>query len=1062
MIELRSLGTAEIRTRSATLTPAQEIAFAAALYLIVERGKPLSRSKLMSLLWPDIEPSAQSHRLRQTIYQLKVLGVVPRSDRQMLMLPRDEVQSDMEYSSIEATVSGNSSTVLEFLPGYHPQHSDAFEAWLDAVRENVHATLTRALIAALRDARNACNWVEIERIAAHCMHLDPYNEAAVLARAEAFAMRGQKAAALSILNRYVEEVSPNERALVLPAAVLRRRILQNDELPLTTALATNDPEFVGRTDEMRKLSQLIDRTQNGLGGGCLLVGEPGIGKTRLSLEAGKFADLQGFKVERVSCKRSDVDQPLSAFVSLVPKLRELPGALGCSRETLTWLTRLTEFNSFPNALESPADDGLAIYTHLRTAVFDLLDAIADESSVLVIVEDVQWLDRASAKLFGAILDWAETRRVLVLFNAREDSPVLCESVTKSALPVIRLQPLGVEEATTLIHAFAKGASDILGGSAVAWLINAAEGNPYFLQELIKHRIESGHRHKIPPSVATVLNERLSRLSNVARHLLQACTVLNQNSDLARLEKVLKYPPHELLAGIQELNASAMLTTSSPSKDVAMVFVRHDLLANQVLSELDPTSLAYLHRQCALVLEQEALGTSASISLARACAFHWYQSGYADNAHNLAVRCADHLLELGLALDAAAAFEGALLFCSSQRKQFEILRRMVQAYRMAKDRKSVLQTIARIREVQSAESGPPHDDLEIIEFETLTTTETALRPIFARALACAYNQTLPAPHRVAAATEAAKLASALPNLPELEQLYQSVLPFIDDDSVPLRASLQLQVIYHTMCGDLRQALFFAKERLAFEQRDGSISSLINAMTDLSFVLRRTGPFEEAVDVLREAYEIAEQHKHHAAARDCAERAASILEDEGREGYSEWRRLAAACGEDRRGGLTPFSAHFDLARSAIRDNRLEDARRELEVGFDWERLAERRIWLAAATGLQIRLLIAEAASATEVKLPVNKMLELYSVTAGLGRQDYEIGGLLMGLEYVGEYSTASNRLNDYLSRKRRDLTAPNKELMDAAKRYGLVFCATGASGTGDTQGAPNPTCSRCNVD
>ena len=70
MIELRSLGAAEIRTGSATLTPAQEIVFAAALYLIIERGKTLSRSKLMSLLWPDIDPSAQSHRLRQTIYQL--------------------------------------------------------------------------------------------------------------------------------------------------------------------------------------------------------------------------------------------------------------------------------------------------------------------------------------------------------------------------------------------------------------------------------------------------------------------------------------------------------------------------------------------------------------------------------------------------------------------------------------------------------------------------------------------------------------------------------------------------------------------------------------------------------------------------------------------------------------------------------------------------------------------------------------------------------------------------------------------------------------------------------
>jgi len=216
MIELRSLGTAEIRTHCATITPAQEIVFAAALYLIVERGRSVSRSKLMSLLWPDIEPAARSHRLRQTIYQLKTLGIVPRSDRQVLMLPRDKVQSDIEDSSIAAAISGNRNIALEFLPGYHPQHSDAFEGWLDSVRENVHSRLSRALVTALANARNGCNWVDVERIAAHCIHLDPYNEAAVLARAEAYAMRGQKAAALSILNRFVEEVTPNERALVLP------------------------------------------------------------------------------------------------------------------------------------------------------------------------------------------------------------------------------------------------------------------------------------------------------------------------------------------------------------------------------------------------------------------------------------------------------------------------------------------------------------------------------------------------------------------------------------------------------------------------------------------------------------------------------------------------------------------------------------------------------------------------------------------------------------------------------------------------------------------------------
>lgn len=1034
MVELLALGTAQIRTNCATVTPTQEVAFAAALYLIVERGKPLTRAKVKSLLWPDIEPSVRSHRLRQTIYQLKALGLTVRSNREALTLPREGVRSDIDDLSSTAEWGSEQTRNLEFLPGYHPQHSGAFEAWLDGVRENVHAALTRALIGDLRDARNACRWLDVERIAGQCLQLDPYNEAAVLARAEAYAMRGQKAAALSILNRFVEDVSPNERALVLPATVLRRRILQSDDVALAKPVGSTDPEFVGRTEEMRTLSQLLQRAGNAGGGGCLITGEPGIGKTRLCLELAKFAELQGFQVERVSCKRSDIDQPLSAFVTLVPKLRELRGALGCSRETLAWLTRLTEFTSFPNEVRPSAEDSSAIYMHLRTAVFDLLDAISDESNVLVVVEDVQWLDRTSTKLFGAIVDWAASKRLFLLFNARDDVQVLCEAVTTTGLPVIPLLPLAADDAVRLARTFADEASELLHEPSVTWFINAAEGNPYFLQELIKHRIESGRRHSIPPSVASVLNDRLSRLSEAARQLLQACAVLNENSDLERLEQVLEFAPHDLLGGIQELSASGMVRTPASGAHVTSLFVRHDLLSNHVLGILAPTSLAYLHRRCALVLQGEALGPSTSVSLLRACAFHWYQAGEAEKAHDLALKCADHLLEVGLAVDAATGFESALSFCGSQAKQLEVLNRIVHAHRMANDRTGILDTIGRIRAVQGRDAASFHDDLEILEFESLRITATPLTELFERTLTCVFDHTLPASHRVAAAAEAAKLATGLPNLPALERIYETVKPLLTDDTVPTRTRLQLQVIYNTMCGDLRQALVFAKQRLEYERQEGTISSLINSMTDLSFVIRRTGPAQEALDVLRRAYTIAEKHKHYGAARDCAERVATMLEDDGRQGYAEWKRLAAACKGAASVGHTPFSSHFDSVRIALRDNRLEDARRELDNEFDWNWLSERRIWLAAGTGLQIRLLVAERAPAGEVQLHVNRMLELYKVTAVLGMQDYEIGGLVTGLRYLGERQAVKEYLDDYILRKRRDLTPLSRELAEIGAEYG----------------------------
>ena len=89
MIELRALGAAEIRTDLTVITPSQEIVFAAALYLILERGTPVSRIHLASLLWPHGNDGSRRHRLRQTILQLKKLGFSCHADRTHIRLSKD-------------------------------------------------------------------------------------------------------------------------------------------------------------------------------------------------------------------------------------------------------------------------------------------------------------------------------------------------------------------------------------------------------------------------------------------------------------------------------------------------------------------------------------------------------------------------------------------------------------------------------------------------------------------------------------------------------------------------------------------------------------------------------------------------------------------------------------------------------------------------------------------------------------------------------------------------------------------------------------------------------------
>src|SRR5687768_9515690 len=139
MIELRALGNAEIKTSVTTLTPSQEKVFAAALYLVLERGKRVSRARLALLLWPRVAEKARAHRLRQTIFQLKKLGIVVRADRDNLQLSQHDASSDIDVLSANDPRMPNGSESLEFLPGYTPRDSEPLRDWVDAKKNEVHA-----------------------------------------------------------------------------------------------------------------------------------------------------------------------------------------------------------------------------------------------------------------------------------------------------------------------------------------------------------------------------------------------------------------------------------------------------------------------------------------------------------------------------------------------------------------------------------------------------------------------------------------------------------------------------------------------------------------------------------------------------------------------------------------------------------------------------------------------------------------------------------------------------------------------------------------------------------
>jgi len=1012
VIVLRALGTAEIETPITTLTPSQEIAFAAALYLSIER-KRVRRSQVSALLWPEVVEKARAHRLRQTILQLKKLGVPLQADRDTVHLSKHEVTADLDtFSKGEVTRAGKDNS-LEFLPGYCPLFSASFRDWVETNRAEVNSSVTTILVSELERARLQADWSSVQKIAAKCLALDPFNEAAVLAKAEAAAMRGAKRKAVAILDEYIAEVGGCSPHLGLPATILRRRVVER--IPERRALLNGDPGFVGRENEMQSLTRAFEQARAGTGSGTLVVGDPGIGKTRVCAELARFAELQGARVQRASCRRADVDRPLSVFVDIVPQLREMPGALGCAPETLAWLRRLTEFEQRSGDFSRTADSD-ALFQNVRAALFDLLDAISEEHCLVMLIDDVQWLDAGSAKILVRMMEWSETRPIFFLLNARPSDNALLEYAEKVPLEIVPLGPLSSAASAALLNSVALRPGDEPEIGFVEWCLAVAEGNPFFLQELAHQWIETGHRYEAPPSMAKVLQERLSRLSSEALQVLQTCAVLNDHATLDRVEKVLEYHPHQLLAAVEELSKAAMLSGPPERTDISggQLQPRHDFLSSAAISRLAPISQAFIHRRSADVLERELSQRTVSTTLLWACANHHHHAGDRDRALFFSISCAEHLLELGLAHDACTAFQRSLDYCITDSERLNVLPRLAHAFEIDGEWKrsvEILRTCVSLV-AKTDPSNSRHNNYELLILDARHRSALDFVTLLDDTLPCVQSEQAPSAHRVGAAILAMKLAVDFGRSDYLDAIYEQVSPLLHDADVPDRSRLEIETIYRTMRGDGLVPIDHLRRMADVARRSDGEIGYSRALVMAATACRLSARYAEGLQFLSEALEHAISNRFHSRRWEIMLACVTLhisagAVDKARESLNE---------------IGNYPSTYDNAKERIEMDYL-DARIALEEGdFTRAATAFRRTDTIAPTysvtrkgyylALEVQIRLKEGVSSETLERLVAELEATHFQMRGIGSQDFEAYSLFLGLCALNNNDRALRILREYV--------------------------------------------------
>lgn len=1012
MIRLRSLGQCAIEVGGVRIVPDAGVLFATLLYLVVEGERHVLRAELSELVWPDIDQLKALHNLRQAVYRLKTFGVAFTGDRSHLGIEPAQVEIDFapllctrSPTDAEACASGIHGP---FLPAYAPRGAPRLTEWIERQRDVVNSAARRVLVSVLQTKRARGDWHGVDALAKKCLAIDPLNEEATCAFAEVAAMQGSKSTALTIIDRYLKEIGPGAREIRLPVTTLRKRI--SEAPPIDAGRFIAHIPFVGREEELAMLHGALHTAKAGEGSGYLIWGEAGIGKTRLVTEFTRGAEMQSVQVVRTGCQSHDERRPLSAFVDLVPKLLMLPGGLGCSPETMGFLKRLTEHDPTATTLTPAAREADVLYFNIRRSLFDLLDAIAAESCLIVVVEDVHWLDAMSWDLFAEMSGWLSTRRMMLVLTSREAmSPCATNAHDVLRLRWKRLVPLPQLACEQLVLAMSDASLYGLSETFQTWCVAQAGGNPYYLSELALQDLRVDGEYRVPTTLTALIEDRLAKLQPLSRRLLQVCSLLGKLATIDRIEAVLQQRRFAIVDSLDELERLNVIES-----DGNAIKCKHELLSRAALAPLADTARRLIHRHTALLIEGE-VAVNQSASLLWECSEHWQRAGETERAVRQLRLCAQHLFEVGLPVEAAAALEQALRLAHSANVQLSLLAEQVSALELAGLWQDLANVLPKIRALRAL-SAAIHDDLELLEIDAQMQLGFDYSDISERLLQCVNAPTNDDRHKIRAATTLIMAASNVANNDAIHEVYRKMSALKPHNDAAVRDQLYLSLVYHVSFGDPPAAVEPSRTLLAHARNQGSSGLIVRTLRHCALAFQTAGRIGDAISSLTESYELAAHFQlKHAASRAACALTEIYLSVQDIAHAREWH--------GRVGEWTPAGdlKMINLSRATGAEIALQEGRYDQALSI----LSDIDAPLLPASGarqltfmLAVRCLALLGHGQTPTQQELDRLIELHFRTRRLGNQDLSAISVFKSLEAAGRRKLGCDILLEYVSEHRRE--------------------------------------------
>lgn len=621
-------------------------------FLVMHRDRPMHRDLLAGIFWPDLSESKARRRLSQTLWQIQ--DVVNEGSNSPLSVTTDTIAFDISKSywlDVEEfdrsfDVSAVSDREPSSPPGAEPSAlrtcvelyrgdllAGFFDDWVvvdqDLYRQRYISVLRRLVDATKADGA----YEEALAHARRLTHHDPLSEGVHKEVMRLCFLLGRTSEAVEQYERcrsiLAEELDsePSQSMVELYERIIRQRKAGirpahelDIDLPLNTRMAA---PFVGRDQERRDLVDCMERVLAGPGGVALVEGEPGVGKTRLALEAADDAEWRGFHVSWGTCRPGAL-RAFAPLVEVLESLSQLRVEQLTEQVAPVWLQEALRLA--PGLTKAEAVSGSAPLrpseesTRMKEALVHTLGALGTITPHVVIIDDVQWADRDTLSVLTQLGPRLASSRILLLLLYRSEEArgdpetwdVLRELDRVAGLKRVVLSPLSVFELDDMV----KRILDVprLEPTVAAQLHRRTGGNALFTLETLLALRDQGLfdaadpgavlEHQlaefvpVAPRVRSVIDARVSLLGDAASSVYEMAAVLGDAVGLSLLAAGTDIPRSAVVDAVDELLHRGLIRdTGDGLYDIA-----HDQVRQVVYERTSESRRTLLHHRAGEALE----------------------------------------------------------------------------------------------------------------------------------------------------------------------------------------------------------------------------------------------------------------------------------------------------------------------------------------------------------------------------------------------------------------------------------------------------------------------------